>query len=201
MSTLPTFAKSKVRAGAGLSAPLRGALWMCAAATCFALMITLVRQLTDDLHPLQVVFFRTAFGLAGDVALAAAAGRRGAPHRPFPAASAARADRHLRDGRVVHHAVPDAARRGDRAQLHRPDLHERARGADPRRGHAPAPLDRHHDRLFGRAADRAPGLRGDRSGGVARDRHRRDLGHLHGADQGHGADRERRRDHHLHGRS
>jgi drug/metabolite transporter (DMT)-like permease len=36
---------------------------MCAAATAFALMITLVRQLTDGLHPLQVVFFRTAFGL------------------------------------------------------------------------------------------------------------------------------------------
>ncbi|MGH6901943.1 MAG: DMT family transporter [Geminicoccaceae bacterium] len=63
VSTLPRFEKSKVRAGAGMSAPLRGALWMCAAATCFALMITLVRQLTDDLHPLQVVFFRTAFGL------------------------------------------------------------------------------------------------------------------------------------------
>jgi drug/metabolite transporter (DMT)-like permease len=48
---------------AGLPAPLRGALWMCAAATAFALMITLVRHLTDGLHPLQVVFFRTAFGL------------------------------------------------------------------------------------------------------------------------------------------
>jgi len=63
VSTLPTGSKSEVRADAGLSAPLRGALWMCAAATCFALMITLVRQLTDGLHPLQVVFFRTAFGL------------------------------------------------------------------------------------------------------------------------------------------
>jgi drug/metabolite transporter (DMT)-like permease len=38
---------------------------MCGAATAFALMITLVRHLTDGLHPLQVVFFRTAFGLAG----------------------------------------------------------------------------------------------------------------------------------------
>jgi drug/metabolite transporter (DMT)-like permease len=37
---------------------------MCGAATAFALMITLVRHLTDGLHPLQVVFFRTAFGLA-----------------------------------------------------------------------------------------------------------------------------------------
>lgn len=49
--------------GSGLPAPLRGALWMCAAATAFALMITVVRHLTDGLHPLQVVFFRTAFGL------------------------------------------------------------------------------------------------------------------------------------------
>jgi drug/metabolite transporter (DMT)-like permease len=56
--------KPTVRPGAGLPASLRGALWMAAAATAFALMITLVRQLTDGLHPLQVVFFRTAFGLA-----------------------------------------------------------------------------------------------------------------------------------------
>ena len=63
MSTLRTFPKIKVGAVAGLPAPVRGALWMCAAATCFALMVTLVRHLTDDLHPLQVVFFRTAFGL------------------------------------------------------------------------------------------------------------------------------------------
>ena len=56
----------RVRAGAlaRLPASLRGALWMCAAASAFALMITLVRHLTDGLHPLQVVFFRTAFGLA-----------------------------------------------------------------------------------------------------------------------------------------
>lgn len=60
LHTLP-----RIRAGAltGLPAPVRGALWMCAAATAFALMITLVRHLTDGLHPLQVVFFRTAFGL------------------------------------------------------------------------------------------------------------------------------------------
>ena len=61
--TLRTLPKFKVAAVAGLPAPLRGALWMCAAATAFALMITLVRQLTEGLHPLQVVFFRTAFGL------------------------------------------------------------------------------------------------------------------------------------------
>jgi drug/metabolite transporter (DMT)-like permease len=63
VSTLPRLEESKAGAGADMSASLRGALWMCAAATCFALMITLVRHLTDDLHPLQVVFFRTAFGL------------------------------------------------------------------------------------------------------------------------------------------
>jgi drug/metabolite transporter (DMT)-like permease len=56
--------KPTARPGTGLPASLRGALWMGAAATAFALMITLVRQLTDGLHPLQVVFFRTAFGLA-----------------------------------------------------------------------------------------------------------------------------------------
>ena len=56
--------KPTARPGAGLPASLRGALWMGAAAVAFALMVTLVRQLTDGLHPLQVVFFRTAFGLA-----------------------------------------------------------------------------------------------------------------------------------------
>jgi drug/metabolite transporter (DMT)-like permease len=56
--------KPAAHPGAGLPASLRGTLWMAAAAIAFALMITLVRQLTDGLHPLQVVFFRTAFGLA-----------------------------------------------------------------------------------------------------------------------------------------
>lgn len=63
VSTLPTFAKIRIGAVAGLPASVRGALWMCAATTAFALMITVVRHLTDGLHPLQVVFFRTAFGL------------------------------------------------------------------------------------------------------------------------------------------
>jgi drug/metabolite transporter (DMT)-like permease len=63
MAMLRSLTKSTARSGAGLPASLRGALWMCAAATAFALMITLVRHLTDGLHPLQVVFFRTAFGL------------------------------------------------------------------------------------------------------------------------------------------
>jgi drug/metabolite transporter (DMT)-like permease len=48
---------------AGLPAPVRGALWMCGAACSFALMINLVRHLTQSLDPLQVVFFRNLFGL------------------------------------------------------------------------------------------------------------------------------------------
>jgi drug/metabolite transporter (DMT)-like permease len=63
-TTLRGLTKPTARPGAGLPASLRGVLWMGTAATAFALMITLVRQLTDGLHPLQVVFFRTAFGLA-----------------------------------------------------------------------------------------------------------------------------------------
>ena len=63
VSMLNALPKIRVAAVASLPAPMRGALWMCAAATAFALMVTLVRGLTDGLHPLQVVFFRTAFGL------------------------------------------------------------------------------------------------------------------------------------------
>ncbi len=48
---------------AGLSAPIRGALWMSAAAGAFALMINLVRHLTQIFDPLEVVFFRNLFGL------------------------------------------------------------------------------------------------------------------------------------------
>lgn len=48
---------------AGLPAALAGALWMCAAAASFALMVNLVRILTASLDPLEVVFFRNVFGL------------------------------------------------------------------------------------------------------------------------------------------
>ena len=48
---------------ASLSAPVRGALWMSAAAAAFALMIVLVRHLTQIFDPLEVVFFRNVFGL------------------------------------------------------------------------------------------------------------------------------------------
>lgn len=48
---------------AGLPAPLRAALWMVAASTAFAVMIILIRHLSATFDPLQVVFFRNAFGL------------------------------------------------------------------------------------------------------------------------------------------
>jgi len=51
------------RPAPGLPASLSGALWMCGAACAFALMVNLVRHLTMSLDPLQVVFFRSAFGL------------------------------------------------------------------------------------------------------------------------------------------
>lgn len=50
--------------GKRLSGAVQGALWMSASAAFFAVMINLVRYLTDQLDPLQVVFFRNAFGLA-----------------------------------------------------------------------------------------------------------------------------------------
>ena len=48
---------------AALPAPVRGALWMTAASMAFAVMIILIRVLTETFDPLQVVFFRCAFGL------------------------------------------------------------------------------------------------------------------------------------------
>ncbi len=41
----------------------RGAFWMSAGAAFFAIMINMVRYLTDHFDPLQVVFFRNIFGL------------------------------------------------------------------------------------------------------------------------------------------
>lgn len=49
--------------GIALPPSLRGALWMSAGACFFAIMINLVRHLTDHFDPLQVVFFRNLFGL------------------------------------------------------------------------------------------------------------------------------------------
>jgi drug/metabolite transporter (DMT)-like permease len=46
-----------------MPAPVRAALWMVAASTAFAVMIILIRLLTETFDPLQVVFFRNIFGL------------------------------------------------------------------------------------------------------------------------------------------
>ena len=46
-----------------LRSSFRGAFWMSAGAAFFAIMINLVRYLTDHFDPLQVVFFRNIFGL------------------------------------------------------------------------------------------------------------------------------------------
>lgn len=50
-------------AAAALPPSVQGALWMSASAAFFAIMINLVRHLTDHLDPLQVVFFRNVFSL------------------------------------------------------------------------------------------------------------------------------------------
>lgn len=46
-----------------LPAALRGALWMTGAAACFATINGIVRFVADEIHPLELVFFRGAFGL------------------------------------------------------------------------------------------------------------------------------------------
>jgi len=43
--------------------PLRGALWMVLAAFSFAVMTTLIRKLSNDIHPFELAFFRSLFGL------------------------------------------------------------------------------------------------------------------------------------------
>ena len=47
-----------------LPGPIRGGLWMTAAALCFAGMNVMIRQLSQDMHPFEVVFFRNFAGLA-----------------------------------------------------------------------------------------------------------------------------------------
>ena len=46
-----------------MSAPLRGALFMCGAAVAFSAMAGFIRLATAELHPFEVVFFRNLFGL------------------------------------------------------------------------------------------------------------------------------------------
>ncbi len=52
------------RAGARVAARLRAPLWMIAAAASFAVMINLVRFLSQHHHVFEIVFFRNLFGLA-----------------------------------------------------------------------------------------------------------------------------------------
>jgi drug/metabolite transporter (DMT)-like permease len=47
-----------------LPGPIRGGLWMTAAALCFAGMNVMIRQLSVDMHPFEVVFFRNFAGFA-----------------------------------------------------------------------------------------------------------------------------------------
>ncbi|HEX2115528.1 MAG TPA: DMT family transporter [Alphaproteobacteria bacterium] len=47
-----------------LSGPIRGGLWMTLAGFCFAGMNVIIRQLSLDMHPFEVVFFRNLGGLA-----------------------------------------------------------------------------------------------------------------------------------------
>ncbi len=42
---------------------MRGAVWMVAASTCFAIVTVLVKSLGTDLHPFVIVFFRSLFGV------------------------------------------------------------------------------------------------------------------------------------------
>ncbi|MGI9417482.1 MAG: DMT family transporter [Geminicoccaceae bacterium] len=60
---LNAMARRKASAARTLPPSVQGALWMVASAAFFAVMINLVRYLTDHFDPLQVVFFRNAFGL------------------------------------------------------------------------------------------------------------------------------------------
>jgi len=59
---------------ARVPAPVRGVAWMALAAAAFAVMINVVRYLTESFDPLQVVFFRNLFGL---VAMLPWLGRQG----------------------------------------------------------------------------------------------------------------------------
>ena len=45
-----------------VSAPIRGALWMMSAGLMLTLMSALMRDVSSDLHPFQIGFFRSLFG-------------------------------------------------------------------------------------------------------------------------------------------
>lgn len=67
-----------------ISPALRGALWMIAAATCFSVMITLVRLASRTLPVSEIAFFRNLFGLLVMVPWLVREGRRAlATRRPW----------------------------------------------------------------------------------------------------------------------
>jgi len=47
----------------GVSGTLRGAMWMVLAALSFAALTSVVREMSSDMHPLELTFFRNLFGL------------------------------------------------------------------------------------------------------------------------------------------
>jgi drug/metabolite transporter (DMT)-like permease len=50
-------------AGARQSSPVKGAQWMMAAATCWAALNYFIRIASEDMHPLEIAFFRCAFAV------------------------------------------------------------------------------------------------------------------------------------------
>ncbi len=48
---------------AGISNPIRGALWILLSCACFSGIAALIRHVSTGLHPFEIVFFRNLFGL------------------------------------------------------------------------------------------------------------------------------------------
>jgi drug/metabolite transporter (DMT)-like permease len=48
---------------AGISNPIRGALWILFSCACFSGIAALIRHVSTGLHPFEIVFFRNLFGL------------------------------------------------------------------------------------------------------------------------------------------
>ena len=49
---------------AGVPAPIRGALWMMGSTASWAVMAVLIRYVSDEIHPFEIVFLRSLFGMA-----------------------------------------------------------------------------------------------------------------------------------------
>lgn len=71
---IPTAARSWQRSWLNLPANLRGALWVILSCLCIASMSALVKTLGARLDSFELAFFRAAFGLAGVLPFALAAG-------------------------------------------------------------------------------------------------------------------------------